>query len=393
MDIINNKFQVYFANMDLDIRKSHYGRWMDQKVTPDVLSLVVQTLLDFSKNQEYFTNKDLFSSSDFLDTVSNFLGKPALAKNEMENEYNKFVGQQLKILSYAQLLNEDTTRKPFLYSVKNNDLLETIAQSDKKALVFLQEYICKVLNDSEFQNIYNFLDKKGKTNDDFEEVRDNFVKFEILNTGITRPTEPRRILAKVLNPLALLWKTEGAKGGSLSKEKIRYSDLMYNNVNFQDSKKLKGMSRQQYRKLTATPLTTKYRINKAIRAVREYNNRINDGLSEIGSGELATQGHHMLPKESSRFSEYADYTENIIMISPDEHFLKAHPNNNTHLVDRNYQKKLLMFKADRIIDAQKNHPNESPYDVEDFIEMIRNYKLYIEDAVFLDQQINDLVNL
>ena len=34
--------QNHLNNIDLDVRKSGNGRWIDQKVTPDVLSLTAE---------------------------------------------------------------------------------------------------------------------------------------------------------------------------------------------------------------------------------------------------------------------------------------------------------------------------------------------------------------
>lgn len=140
----NNIISSYLQSKNFDIRKSHNGRWMDQKVTPDVLSLIAQTILDYTENiNENFTSKDLYQSEDFLQTVAHFFGKPARAVGEMQNEYNKFVGQPLKTLTYAGLLLENQQKKPFVYSIDNKNILELLAQSDRKSLLFLQGYIKK----------------------------------------------------------------------------------------------------------------------------------------------------------------------------------------------------------------------------------------------------------
>ena len=124
---MTNIFDNYLQTLNLDIRVSGNGRWMDQKVTPDVLSLVAQTILDYSTtNKKSFSNRDLFQSTEFLDTVAQFFGKPRRASDEMENEYNKFTGQSLKTLSYAGLLHEDTKKRPYLYTILREDLLEII---------------------------------------------------------------------------------------------------------------------------------------------------------------------------------------------------------------------------------------------------------------------------
>jgi len=369
----NNIISSYLQSKNFDIRKSHNGRWMDQKVTPDVLSLIAQTILDYTENiNENFTSKDLYQSEDFLQTVAHFFGKPARAVGEMQNEYNKFVGQPLKTLTYAGLLLENQQKKPFVYSIDNKNILELLAQSDRKSLLFLQGYIKKCLSDSEFDGIEKFLSKKQKSQDDFYILRDEFINFEINNTAINKEKEPRRILAKVLNPLAFEANSQGAHRGHLSHANIRPIDLTYDGDNSQDAHKEKNMSRREYR-LAGNKYTLTYRIEKAIRAVRAYNDKFNFGLSETGSGEQATQGHHMLPKAKTNYPQFSTYCENIIMLSPNEHYLNAHKNNKTATINFDYQKKLLLFKEANILNAIKNHPDESPYDYELFIKMITEY--------------------
>ncbi|OFA12712.1 hypothetical protein LASUN_04290 [Lentilactobacillus sunkii] len=379
----NNIISNYLQSKNFDIRKSHNGRWMDQKVTPDVLSLTAQTVLDYTKNiNAQFTNRDLYQSEDFLQTVAHFFGKPARAVGEMENEYNKFIGQPLKTLSYAGLLFEDQRKRPFVYSINNKNILELLAQSDKKSLLFLQSYIKKCLSDSGFDELEKFLSKKQKTQNDFYNLRDDFIKFEIDNTAIKKELEPRRILAKVLNPLAFEANSQGAHRGHLSHENIRITDLRYDGDNSQDAHKEKNISRQEYR-LIGNEYTHSYRIEKAIRAVRTYNAKFNFGLSETGSGEQATQGHHMLPKSKTYYPQFATYCENIIMLSPNEHYLKAHKDNKTETINLDYQKKLLYFKKANILKAMENHPDESPYDYDLFINMIKEYSYREHDPEIL----------
>lgn len=369
----NDTILQYIKTKNYDLRVSHNGRWIDQKVTPDVLSLVAQTVLDYTDDvKSCFTNKDLYQSQDLLDTVAQFFGKPARSSGEMENEYNKLVGQQLKTLSYAGLLEENVSHRPYKYSIIRKDILELLAQSEKKTLFFLQEYIKKCLSDSGFNYIESFLLKENKSQADFELVRDKFVEFEIKNTSINKELEPKRILAKVLNPLALSHNCKGASRGKLSSRNIILSDLRYSRDNSQDANKRKDVSRKEYRALE-NDYTLSYKIEKAIRAVKKYNIKFNNSFSETGSFEYATQGHHILPKVNDYYVQFATYCENIIMLSPNEHYLKAHNNNKTSTINFDYQKELLLFKEKIILDAQKNHPDESPYDYEQFIEIVSEY--------------------
>lgn len=52
-----------------------------------------------------------------------------------------------------------------------------------------------------------------------------------------------------------------------------------------------------------------------------------------GNGE-ATQVHHILPK--SQFPQLAHYLENLIKLTATQHFTKAHPDNKTQEINRDY---------------------------------------------------------
>jgi len=41
-----SKLQIYFKSFDFDIRKTKNARFIDQKVTPDVLSIVADCILN-----------------------------------------------------------------------------------------------------------------------------------------------------------------------------------------------------------------------------------------------------------------------------------------------------------------------------------------------------------
>ena len=64
------------------------------------------------------------------------------------------------------------------------------------------------------------------------------------------------------------------------------------------------------------------------------------------SNGVATQVHHIFPK--NEYPEIATYLENLILLTPTQHATKAHPNNNTRLIDKNYQYLCLLSKSDSI---------------------------------------------
>ncbi|MDA4744639.1 hypothetical protein NY599_09390, partial [Enterobacter hormaechei] len=60
----------------------------------------------------------------------------------------------------------------------------------------------------------------------------------------------------------------------------------------------------------------------------------------------ATQVHHIFPK--SGFPKLGHYLENLIKLTPDQHYTKAHPSNKTDAINKDYQLVCLMAKTDSV---------------------------------------------
>ena len=87
-----------------------------------------------------------------------------------------------------------------------------------------------------------------------------------------------------------------------------------------------------------------YYVKKAMALIRKI--QTESEVHDQWNTGAATQVHHIFPK--SQFPEIAHYVENLILLTASQHYTKAHPNNNTQVVDRDYQLVLLLAKADTI---------------------------------------------
>lgn len=239
------------------------------------------------------------------------------------------------------------------------------------ALNFLYEYINKVLSDSGLMKLFeDFF--RIQTKDSYKEVRDNFISFTINNTKINGETECGRIFTKVINPLAFKLKKLGTEKGKISKFAITLNDLQYNHSNWRDelSGKDKSVTRSEYEptvaQLQARALAT-YTVNKAKKAVRKFNDIFNNGQSEVcQSTELvkATQAHHIFAQ--SDYPSIADFMENLIMLTPNQHFSMAHPNNKTQYIDKDFQYVCLIAKSTRIHDNLTSDNADKFYDFDGY---------------------------
>lgn len=354
----------FLSQKDYDIRKLHNARWIDQKCTPDVLTIIADCIANYvSENgNDYFTSMDIWHDSYTVDNVESIFKKPNPDETKARNEYDKFFQQPMELLAYSGVLDKEKRNTRNFYRVANEDMLEYISLRERNALSFLQCYISKVLSDSGIINEFQrFFDNTSKEN--FDSLKMYFEDYIIENTPINGRTECRRIFTKVINPLAFLHGTEGTERGHLSKHKITYDMLMYNRDNFRDiySEKPKEMTRSEYEQSVGLRINrdlTRYMSARAKRIVRVYNDQFRNGVTEVLNderhiGDKATNIHHIFPE--ANYPTICYYIENLVALTPTQHFNYAHPNGNTQMVNKEYQQICLLAKLDTIRTDLEEH--------------------------------------
>lgn len=362
----NATIQRFLDEHDYDVRKTHSGRWIDQKCTMDVVCLVSDCIVEYTSNtpDKTFTVNDIWYSDYTVENVQQIFSKPDPTE-KASNEYDKYFGQPIKLLDAAGIIHGEKSGRGYRYSIVNQELLEYISFRERNSYNFLCLYIEKVLKDSGlyrmFEYFFRFQDKNS-----FKKLKDSYTSFTIQNTPINGATECGRIFTKVLNPLACKYKKCGTERGHLSKDIITQDMIMYNQRNWRDilSEKPKEMTRVEYEDTLPKPdndYMTTYRINRAKRNLRRYNDMYREGKTEVFDErhimDPATQIHHIFP--ANEFPSIADYLENLIALTPTQHFTYAHPNNNTQYIDRAYQYLCLIAKTGAIRDnllGKKHEP-------------------------------------
>ncbi len=353
----NTIIQKFLNEHDYDIRKTRNGRWIDQKCTMDVLCLVSDCIVEYIRNKpnKTFTVNDIWYNEYTVENVQQIFSKPDPTQ-KASNEYDKYFGQPIKLLDAAGIIHGKKSGHGYTYSVVNQELLEYISFRERNSYNFLCLYIEKVLKDSGIYTMFEYFFRLQDKNS-FKELKDAYTNFTINNTSINGATECGRIFTKVLNPLACKYKKCGTERGHLSKDNITQDMIMYNQRNWRDilSEKPKDMTRADY-EVTLTKLDdgymTAYRINRAKKNLRRFNDLYRESKTEIFDErhimDIATQIHHIFPV--NEFPAIADYLENLIALTPTQHFLYAHPNNNTQYIDRMYQYLCLVAKTGAIRD-------------------------------------------
>lgn len=368
-----NIYKEFLNQYNYDIRVSGDARWIDQKCTFDVVSIIADCICEYVDGVEEceFTVSDIWHSEYTRENVIEIFSKPD-PEFEAGNEYDKYFGQPIKLLGYSKVLSVRKNRNRYFYSINNREILEKIALRPMDALNFLYEYISKVLEDSGIlDNFKEFFDEQTK--ESYKKIRDMFINFTIGNTKINGKTECGRIFTKVINPLAFKLRKKGTERGRLSNYVIKLNDLQYNRSNWRDelSGKEKGLTRLDYERNnqinTQARALAKYAVNKAKKAIRNYNDKFYESKSEVmqHSEKLAaTQAHHIFPQ--SDYPDIADYIENLIMLTPNQHYSMAHPNNNTQYIDKDFQYICLISKSHRIFEDLTSKNINKIYNFDDY---------------------------
>lgn len=353
----NQQIQEFLNKHDYDVRKTHNGRWIDQKCTMDVVCLVSDCIVEYTSNRhsKEFTVNDIWYNDYTVDNVQQIFSKPNPTE-KASNEYDKYFGQPIKLLDAAGVIHGEKSGHGYRYEIENQELLEYISFRERNCYNFLCLYIEKVLRDSGIYHLFEYFFRLQDKNS-FKDMKDGYTQFTIEYTPINGSTECGRIFTKILNPLACKYKKCGTERGRISKDIITQDMILYNQRNWRDvlSEKPKEMTRGEYEITLPKPnenYMTTYRINRAKRNLRRFNDYYRKAQTELRDErhmvDPATQMHHIFP--ANEFPAIADYVENLIALTPTQHFTYAHPNNNTQYIDRAYQYLCLIAKTGSIRD-------------------------------------------
>ena len=345
------EIKKYLEKFDLDVRKSKFSRFMDQKVTPDVLCFIADCIVNLPDNSSFAT-KDIWKSDYFEKNVRAIFGKPSPKNKKAQSEYDKFIIQPLRMLFYAKILNSEKKGQGYVYSVKSKELLEFISIKERNAYLFLYNYIKKVLFDSGLISYFEtFRDKCKKdsiTNEDFNTLKERFIKFMRGHTPINQDVEIRRIFPKILNIYSHYNSIRGTERGFLSKHIFNFSDLMYNKENWRDVGKAKGLTRTESEDseelIGQKKVYQNYIIEKAKGKIKKKykESEIKDSFAQ----GPAVHVHHIFPL--SVYPQLSQFLENLIKLTATQHLQKAHPSGNTKIVDKDYQCVCLLAKSQSI---------------------------------------------
>ena len=357
---------------DYDIRKSKDARFMDQKCTPDVVCIISDCVINLRESdpEKEFTVQDIWDSQYFIKNVKAIFSKPSATNPTTKSEYDKFIQQPLRLLAYAGVLDIEKRGISNYYKISNLPVLEYISLKDRNTYKFLYLYFVKVMTDCgliKFFKEYKIkYEKRILKQEDFEYLQQRFIKFIKGNTAINGEVEVRRIYPKLLNVYACENNLPGSVKGRMSENEFYYTDLMYNRKNWRDVSKEKTISRQEAvneseQNILINTAFNSYLVQKAVNQIKKMYSE--SEVKDQWANSDATQVHHIFPK--SKFPQLAHYLENLIKLTPTQHYTIAHSNNKTDAINLDYQLVCLLAKSDSIEKSLKK--NELYYRKESFV--------------------------
>lgn len=351
-DEVFNLYFDHFNDQSFVINKET-SRFTDQKVTIDVVKVLAETLINISANRLSFLRKDIEQSKTFESKVTKFFKKPNPRTNSPK-EYDKFISQPLCFLFFSKVLErkKDGKGHQYIFPDKESRAKEIMLSlnSEENILVFLFLFYIKTFQDSDCLSYFNrYYDGLIKTDKEFSELKTSYVDFIKENTAIVGDFEIPRIFNKIFNVLSYVLSENATEGGRLTKAPFSFADLRYNRVNFRDvGKKDKSQSREKII-YSSSKSADSSKFKNIVKKMHYPNSEILDE----SANEYATQAHHIFPEHA--YPELACYLENIILLTPNQHNLKAHPNNKTAEINFEYQEKCLLFKLKSVLNYKDSY--------------------------------------
>lgn len=339
---------------------------IDQKCTFDILHLNSKCILNLLKN-----NKNEFGIKDFLEnsyvyeiyknkTLSN--GK-AVIRNGTYNEYDKVIGNILQTLSYAEVLEKCYSKRSNKYTCKNREILELLATSEDACVAFICHFVWLLIKD-DFR-IMNSIEKlkEDKYNENLKkEFKNSTIKW--ITNNSKRNKDSSQISQKINNPLFYIYKF-GKYSGNKNTKWIEQGikDLAYFRIHRRDKNKLHGLTRNENYKFNFSKEINKDNWNKiknqVLKENKKYYSIINNNNQEKNFSEWnyelceALDVHHIRPrsfwdpkKENNWLHQ--DIFENLIVLTKNEHYGKAHLKNNTKQINEKELPLILLSQYKKI---------------------------------------------
>lgn len=344
--------EKYFRRLDLTKTPEKTGIHFEQKITPDLLWCVAQAILSIieSNDSKVFSDKEIRTSQVFDSLMRDYFSKPGQEK-DTENEYNKVSSYQLGLLTYSCVLKQ-VGQRPKQYQVEEMEILKFIASNELNSIKFLGLYVDKFLKDNKLLEIFkNYKEQPILSN--YIKAKVEYLNWARANTKV-KGLDPRhsyRVFNKIFNIFAYTHRLPGELKARVIRGICPYFFLVYNQPNFRDVRKPPGMSRRAFYRLfikeASKRVQLQIRVRHAKQEVKEKHQGSEVQESKWGYEKDVGMAAHRILMESE-YPEFASFRENVIVLTPGQHFSFAHPRGNTQIVDEKFQLVCLLAKLKSI---------------------------------------------
>lgn len=364
-------FDSYFSRKNL-LKTPCVGTHYEQKTTPDLLWCVAQVILAVTKENraKTFTDVEIRSSPLFNALMVEYFSKAP--QIEAEGEYNKVSRYQLELFAFAGIL-EKIGERPSQYRICDLGALEFVSHNDLNSAKFLVAYTKKFIADNGLSPVFEAY-KEAPTQENYELIKDAYWKWARVNTAV-RGDDRRhtsRVLNKMFNVYCYAYRIPGEDRSVVSAGPCPYSFLIYNRDNFRDADMPTGMTRRQYSQQILSQVDQQGVVATLVAKAKEAVSRRHGKESEIqdpAQGYAPGAGvhiHHIFPQ--GVYPQYALTKENLIALTPGQHYSFAHVEANTRRINPEFQVVCLQKKLEHICASVIAH--DDFYSLREFVRML-----------------------
>lgn len=341
----------YFSNIFLEKNNTKKGIHFEQKITPDLLWCVAASVLSVigQDSEQVFSDNDIRSSNYFNSIMGDYFTKPKQGDNT-ENEYNKVSSYQLGLLVYADVL-EQVADRPKKYKVKNLGMLQFVATNDHSALLFLEAYVEKLLEDNGLKTSFEIY-KQRPTQENYVLLKDKYWDWARIHTGVrtAHPTHSWRVFNKIFNLYAHKNGLPGQKSARVRDGVCPFQYLIYNKTNFRDVEMPTGVARRDFRNSLEVdqndPSVITALVNRSKNDIKTRHPQSEVSGHDSYEENVGIHVHHIFPE--SQYPRFSFLKENLIALTPGQHYQHAHEKGNTQRVGKRFQLICLQHKLKNI---------------------------------------------
>ncbi len=364
-------FEAYFQTKSL-VKTPRVGVHYEQKITPDLIWCVAHVVRELVAQdpQRTFTDKDVRESPVFNALMQDYFSKAP--QEGAENEYNKLSSYQLGVLVFAGVLTQVGMR-PKTYQVVQREILEYVAVNDFNARSFLCAYTIKFIADNGLSPVFESY-QQTPSQDTYQRAKEAYWQWAQVNTAVKGNDRRHtyRVFNKIFNVFCYAHRIPGEDASNVVPGPCPYAFLIYNRENFRDKDMPTGMTRERYQQEVLAGFeqdgvveTLLQKVKNAMKVRYHHDSEIKDPTLGYLPG-AGVHVHHILPQHS--YSQFSLTKENLICLTPGQHYSFAHVAGNTRTINPDFQQICLKTKFAHIKESLQ--AGEDFYDLREFAKVL-----------------------